>query len=130
MTPRRTAGLSCLLGGALWVARWPLAQSVAQSVDSSGPAADAMRYAGLALLGVGLVIAGAGLAPRGAWWLRAVAGVGAAGLMWSVAEVFRPVGDALVFDAVVGMIAVLGGLVAYTTGRASAPRRAVGAHAR
>ncbi|MBA3783293.1 hypothetical protein [Nocardioides sp. InS609-2] len=122
MTPRRIAGLCCLLGGAVWVARWVLAPS--------GSAADAMRYAGLALLGVGLLIAGAGLARRGTWWLRAVAGVGAAGLTWSVVEMFRPVGGALMFDSITGIVAIIGGIFASVTGRARTPRRSAGAHAR
>lgn len=122
MSPRRFAGLCCVLGGAVWVARWQLAPSAATS--------DAMRYAALALLGVGLVVAGGSLVKRGTWWLRAIAGVGAAGLTWSVAEVFRPAGEALMFDGVTGVVAIVIGLFGVVTGRSRTPGRSAGAHAR
>lgn len=122
MSPRRVAGLCCLLGGALWVVDW-----VAEPPEAT---ADLVRYAGLALLAVGLVVAGAGLARRGSWWLRVLAGGGAAFVTWSVVDVLRPTGDALTYDGLVGASAVLLGLVAVVTGRDRTARRPAGAHAR
>lgn len=122
MSARRIAGLCWLLGGAVWVARWQLSLSPS--------ATDTMRYAGLALVGVGLLIAGASLVKRGTWWLRGVAAVGAAGLTWSVAEVFRPTGEALMFDGGIGIVAVVVGLFGVATGRRRTSSRVVGSHAR
>lgn len=122
MTSRRIAGLCWSAGGAVWAARWLLALSP----SVTGVA----RYAGLALLGAGLMIAGAGLVKRDTPWLRAVAGVGAAGLVWSVVEVFRPAGEAQTFDGATGILAVVVGLLVLSSGRARAPKRPAGAHAR
>ncbi|WP_426246021.1 hypothetical protein [Nocardioides sp. LHG3406-4] len=120
MTPRRTAGLCCLLGGALWVVRRLVAPS----------ASDLLQYAGLALLAAGLAVGGAGLVKRGTWWLRLVAGLGTAALAWSVVEVVRPAGGASTVDAVAGALALVAGLVAVLTGGARTDRRPVGAHLR
>lgn len=121
MSTRAVAGLCCLLGGAAWVARWVLAPSAAE---------DLLRYAGLALLALGLAVAGGGLGRRGPWWLRAVAGVGAAALAWSVVDVVRPAGEHPAFDGLLGLVAVAGGALAVASGRERVPRSRAGAHAR
>jgi hypothetical protein len=112
MSTRVVAGLCCLLGGATWAARWLL--------DPSGSTTGLLRYAGLAMLALGLAVAGGALGNRGRWWLRTIAGVGSAALVWSVVDVVRPAGEALAFD----------GALAVASGRERAPRRGAGAHAR
>ena len=122
MTPRRLAGLCCLLGGTAWAVRWLL--------GPDGGTADALRLAGLGLLTSGVAIGAGSLGGRGHWWLRAIAAVGAVALAWSVVDIVRPPGEGMAFDGTLGLVALAFGALAVATGRERVPRRSAGAHAR
>jgi hypothetical protein len=113
---RALVAIGGLLGGACWLAAYAV---------GAGGSADALTWAGAALLAVATLGAGASLVSRGATWLRVVAAVCFLALVASVREVLRDGSDPPAVDAVAGAAAVLVAVVALTRRRESR-----GSHAR
>lgn len=96
-TPDRTlARLAGLLGGLVWLARWPLAGG-----DEDGALADAAYWLGLVVLAISLAAYGAGLVKVG--WPKVVVGAALPVLAWTVLEALGG-GDGLVLDALAGLV--------------------------
>jgi len=104
MTVRQLGGGLGVLGGIVWIARWLMA-------PADGPA-DVLRYAGLALVLLGLVCVGLTLVKGQALWLDIVVGFAAPALFWAIYEMVRAevVGDGLLFHGVLGIAWVLVGI--------------------
>ncbi len=130
MDLRTIARLTGVLGGLCWVVRWVL--------DLTGTGDDGMldafQWVGLGLLAVSLAGYGAGLVSRSATWLRVIVAVAFPLLVWSVLEVLRDAGDAVLVDFVVGGGVLLVSAVGLARGGGpepeDQPRRAHGAHSR
>lgn len=121
---RPLARLCGLLGGVCWMARIVL---------DDGVLGEVLQWGGLALLSVGLFGLGTTLVSQGAVWLQVIVGVAFPLLVWSVLEVVRGSGDAVVVDGVVGIAIAAACLLALGPkgeGGERPPRRHVGAHAR
>jgi hypothetical protein len=123
MNVRPLARVCGVLGGVCWVVRWVL---------GDGTMGDALQWAGLLLLFVGMFGLGTALVNKGAVWLQVIVGVAFPLLVWSVVEVLHASGDPVVINAVVGvMIAAACGLtLGPKDGGERPPRRHTGAHAR
>jgi hypothetical protein len=123
MNVRPLARVCGVLGGVCWVVRWVL---------GDGTMGDALQWAGLLLLFVGMFGLGTALVNKGAVWLQVIVGVAFPLLVWSVVEVLHASGDPVVINAVVGvMIAAACGLtLGPKDGGERPPRRHAGAHAR
>jgi hypothetical protein len=123
MNVRPLARVCGVLGGVCWVVRWVL---------GDGTMGDALQWAGLLLLFVGMFGLGTALVNKGAVWLQVIVGVAFPLLVWSVVEVLHASGDPVVINAVVGvMIAAACGLtLGPKDGGERPPRRPPGAPAR
>jgi hypothetical protein len=123
MNVRPLARVCGVLGGVCWVVRWVL---------GDGTMGDALQWAGLLLLFVGMFGLGTALVSKGAVWLQVIVGVAYPLLVWSVVEVLHASGDPVLINAVVGvMIAAACGLtLGPEDGGERPPRRHAGAHAR
>lgn len=97
MKLRNIAHLAGAVGGLCWIVRLPL-----DAADLAQAALDPLRWVGLGLVAIALAGAGTGLVSKSAVWLRVIVGVALPALVWSVLEVVRAGGDALVVDAIVG----------------------------
>lgn len=123
-TVARVAGIA---GGICWLLRYVL--DAAGSGD--GTPAEALYWAGLALLFGALAGLGAQLVNKSALWLQAIVGVAFPLLVWSVLEVLDPGTDPSLVDAVFGgalLLLCLRDLLKARPQRAG--RRTHGAHAR
>ena len=111
------------LGGVCWLARWIL---------GDGGMADALQWAGLLLLFVGLFGLGGALVNKSALWLQVIVGVAFPLLVWSVVEVLHASGDPVVINAVAGVLVGVACALALgpNPGDEKPPRRHAGAHAR
>jgi hypothetical protein len=103
MNLRAVALVSGVIGGLCWSARMVLHLADAGSAGLL----DALHWAGLALLAVAMIGLGAGLVSKGAVWLRIIVGIAFPALVWSLLEVFRPVGDTEVVDGVFGALVLV-----------------------
>ena len=106
---------------------------MARIVLDDGVLGEVLQWGGLALLSVGLFGLGTTLVSQGAVWLQVIVGVAFPLLVWSVLEVVRGSGDAVVVDGVVGIAIAAACLLALGPkgeGGERPPRRHVGAHAR
>jgi hypothetical protein len=94
--------------------------------------ADALQWAGLLLLFVGMFGLGSALVNRSAVWLQAIVGVAFPLLVWSVVEVLHASGDPVVINAVAGVLVGIACALALgpNSGDEKPPRRHAGAHAR
>lgn len=97
MNLRSLTHIAGVLGGLFWIVRLVL-----DAAGVADGALDALYWSGLVLVAVALVGAGAGLVSKSAAWLRVIVGAAFPALVWSVLEVVRAGGDALVVDAIVG----------------------------
>jgi hypothetical protein len=123
MNVRPLARVCGVLGGACWLAR----------VFFDGTLGDALQWAGLGLLLVGLFGLGTTFVSKSAVWLQVIVGIAFPLLVWSVVEVLAGEGDPVVFNAVVGVIVAVA--CAIVLGRDEGgderpPGRHAGAHAR
>jgi hypothetical protein len=124
MNVRPLARVCGLLGGLCWVVRWVL---------GDGAMGDALQWAGLLLLFVGMFGLGAALVSKGAVWLQVIVGVAFPLLVWSVVEVLHASGDGVMIDAVAGAVIAVACVLALGPGGDGGerpPRRHAGAHAR
>jgi hypothetical protein len=125
-TPVAVAGL---LGGLCWLGAF-----VIDAAGGSSGLVDAVTWAGIALLAIGVLGAGAALVSRSATWLRVLVAVCFTALVWSVLELLRDSLDGLAVYAVSGVLAGVVSVVVLTRSRPPAPEpaghRAGGAHAR
>lgn len=96
MSVRLVAVVAAVAGGLVWTFRW----------ITDGPAP--LHWVGLALLGVAVAGLGARLVRSSAVPLRAVVAVGSALLVLSLVELVRPQPDPAGFDAVLGVLMLLG----------------------
>lgn len=127
MQLRTVARVAGIVGGTCWLLRYVL--DAAGSGD--GTPADALYWAGLALLFVALAGLGSQLVSKSAVWLQAIVGVAFPLLVWSVLEVLDPGTDPSVVDAIFGGALLLLCLRDLLKSRPErAPRRAHGAHSR
>jgi hypothetical protein len=118
MTVRQLGGALGVLGGLVWIARWLLN-------PESGSSADVMRYAGLALILLGLVCVGLTLVKGQALWLDCIVGLSAPALFWAIYEVVRAeLGEAVVFHGVLGVIWVIVGALLVVKGKPRVDDRA------
>lgn len=115
MNLRSLTHIAGVLGGLFWIVRLVL-----DAAGVADGALDALYWSGLVLVAVALAGAGVGLVSKSAWWLRVIVGVAFPVLVWSVLEVVRNGGDALIVDAVVGFAV----LVVSVIGLRRAPRKA------
>jgi uncharacterized membrane protein YjjP (DUF1212 family) len=102
-------------------------------VLGGGAAGDALQWAGLLLLFVGMFGLGTALVNKGAIWLQVIVGVAFPLLVWSVVEVLHASGDPVVINAVVGVLIAAACVLALGNGGDGGerpPRRHAGAHAR
>ena len=107
MNLRAVALVSGVIGGLCWSVR-----GVLHLVEAGSPGLlDALHWAGLALLGLAMIGFGAGLVSRSAVWLRVIVGIAFPALVWSLLEVFRPVADTEMVDAVFGALVVVVSIV-------------------
>jgi hypothetical protein len=123
MNVRALARVCGLLGGACWAVRLVL----------GGEPGDALYWAGLALLFVGLFGLGTALVSKEALWLQVIVGVALSLLVWSVVEVVHASGDPVAIDAVAGILIGVTCLLALgrqRRGDRGSTRRHAGAHAR
>ena len=94
----------------MWIARWAL--------SPGDGAADLLRFAGLALVLLGLVCIGLTLVKGSALWLDVVVGFAAPALFWAIYEVIRAsMGQAFILHALLGVICLLVGALTYVRGR-------------
>ncbi|QCX26584.1 hypothetical protein [Nocardioides jishulii] len=110
MTVRQLGGALGALGGLVWILRWV--------VSPGDGAADLMRWAGLALVLLGLVCIGLTLVKGSALWLDAIVGFAAPALFWAVYEVLRgELGNAFILHGVLGVVCLLVGALTWVRGR-------------
>ena len=120
---RPVARVCGVLGGACWLVR----------VGFDGTLGDALQWAGMALLLVGLFGLGTAFVSKGAVWLQVIVGIAFPLLVWSVVEVVRGAGDPAVVNAVAGVLVAAACALALRPDRGEEddpPRRHAGAHAR
>lgn len=103
MTLRQLGGGLNVVGGLLWIARW--------LADLSGTVSDVLLYVGMAFMLIGLMCIGLTLVKGSARWLDFVVGFAMPALIWSVYATMRQnFDDTVMFDGVIGVIAVVVGL--------------------
>ena len=102
---------ACLItGGACWIMRWALPRfDLAQ--------ADPLGVAGAVLISLGVALIGARLVRSGMLPLRLLVSVATVLLVLSLIEVLHSLGDEIVIDAILGVIAFI--VAALTVGGAS-----------
>lgn len=121
MNLRSLTRVAGVLGGLCWIVRLLL-----DAVGWVAGALDPLYWTGLVLLAIALMGAGAGLVSKSAGWLRVIVGVAVPILVWSVLEVVRNGGDALLVDAVVGFAVLVVSVIGLRSGRRKA--RATSSH--
>lgn len=125
MPPATFASTTALIGGSLWL----LESAVGGGGDPLGMT---LHWGGLALVLLAAAVAASRLVSGSAVVLRAVVGVAAPLLVWSVLEFFRP-GDAEWYAGVWGAFALVAGALGLWRARgerAPGVRTSRGAHAR
>lgn len=111
LTPRLAAVLG-LLGGLCWVLSFVLDRA------TGGGVVDVLAWAGLALVLLAAAVGGLSLVPAAPVWLRAIAAVGAAVLVWAVVATAGGSVESRVVELVAGVLAlVVSGAVIARTGR-------------
>ena len=116
MDVRALGAVAGLLGGLCWLVPW-----VVDLVGGPPDWGTALHWAGLALLGVALVVVGAGLVSRSALWLRVLVAIAFPLLAWSLYSVLRGSAGSLVLDGVLGLLVVALSVAAILAGRRTAP---------
>lgn len=98
----RLAALAGLVGGLAWIAAWALDRFAGSGM------ADVLGWVGLVLVLLAAAVGGLALVPTAPAWLRAVAALGAAVLVWAVvATAQESVGSSRVVDLLAGVVAVV-----------------------
>lgn len=97
----RLAALAGLIGGLAWIAAWALDRFAGSGV------ADVLGWLGLVLVLLAAAVGGLALVPTAPAWLRAVAALGAAVLVWAVVATAQESVGSRVVDLLAGVVAVV-----------------------